>query len=405
MSTGGMSWESLVGQQPAKKYLRSVLSARRHAHAYLFSGPSGVGKRTAAAIFAQVLLCHQPPAPDVSCGKCKSCHWFQSRKGLAIEHPDVISLLKFSGSAEKGFSEKPVADQDPIIRLETVQYVCEQLHRSPMSGNRRVVIIPEAQRLCRGQAEPANAFLKTLEEPPESSLIIMTTSQPEALLETIVSRVQFVQFRRLSLDDIRGGLSKQLSNLPQSERDVAALLADGSLGRAKELLEGDLKNWRSAVITGLGKLSSKAGPQFGLMLWALADQEGKRLFAAEINAGKKSEDDSGENDEQEEMSEGEAKTEAGWKRYVFRRLLEVLEVCFRDAMICAAAPDAGAELLLQPDQRQLSQALAAKFGAEGCQRILAALRDSLLAVRLYVRGDVVGRALSGKIVEAMQPAA
>jgi len=400
-----MSWDALVGQQPAKKYLRSVLSAKRNAHAYLFSGPSGVGKRTAALLFAQVLLCHAPPFTDTACGICKSCHWFQNRRGPLLDHPDVISLVKFSGSSEKGGgAEKIVADQDPMIRLETIQHVCEQLHRSPMAGARRVVIIPEVQRLCRGQAEAANAFLKTLEEPPESSLIILTTSQPEALLETIISRVQYVQFRRLSLDDIRAGLALQSSSQPQAEREVAALLSDGSLGRAKELLEGDLKTWRAAVITGLGKLSVKAGPQFGLMLWGLADTEGKRLFAAEKD-GQKCATAETEDDPSDELSEGEAKTESGWKRYVFRRLLEVLEVCFRDAMVCAAAPDAGAPLLLQPDQRELSHTLAAKFGTEGCQRILASLRDCLLAVRLYVRGDVVGRALSGKIVEAMQSAA
>src|SRR5689334_15700289 len=116
-----MNWDSLVGQQPAKTYLRSVLKAGRRAHAYLFSGPLGVGKRTAAFIFAQTLLCQESKSPDEPCGKCKSCHWFNARVGNLIEHPDVISLLKFSGpekNAEGGGSSKKetlVGDHEPII--------------------------------------------------------------------------------------------------------------------------------------------------------------------------------------------------------------------------------------------------------------------------------------------------
>ena len=398
-----MIWDALVGQQPAKDYLRAVLTARRQAHGFLFKGPVGVGKRTAAWIFAQILLCHNPPKLDEACGECKSCHWFAHRRGAAIDHPDVISLLKFPGSGENR-AEKPVGDHDPLIPLESVQHICEQLHRSPMAGERRVVIIPEAQRLCRGQAEPANAFLKTLEEPPKSSLIILTSSQPEALLETIISRVQGVQFRRLSSVDVRSGLERSLKSKPAAERELAATLSDGSLGRAIELLEGDLKTWRQAVVNALDKFNPKTGPQFGLMLWALAEAEGKRLFEAEKVSQKAAQNDEVEEDEDQTESEGAAKTEKGWQRYVFRRLLEVLEVCFRDAAVCASAPDASATLLLQPDQQKLAQGLGQKFGVDGCQRMLAALSEALLAVRLYVRGDVVGRALAGKMAEVTHKA-
>jgi len=396
-----MIWDALVGQQPAKDYLRAVLNGGRQAHGFLFKGPVGIGKRTAAWIFAQILLCHKPPSPDEACGVCKSCHWFANRRGAAIDHPDVISLLKFTGSGENR-AEKPVGDHDPLIPLESVQYICEQLHRSPMAGERRVVIIPESQRLCRGQAEPANAFLKTLEEPPKSSLIILTSSQPEGLLETIISRVQGVQFRRLSSNDVRTGLEKALKAKPQAERELAALLSDGSLGRAIELLEGDLKTWRQAVVNALDKFNPKTGPQFGLMLWALAEAEGKRLFEAEKLSQKAAQNDEVEEDEETQAeTEGAAKTEKGWQRYVFRRLLEVLEVCFRDAAVCASTPDAGAMLLLQPDQQKLAQSLGQKFGVDGCQRILSALSEALLAVRLYVRGDVVGRALAGKMADGL----
>lgn len=402
-----MTWDSVIGQQPAKDYLRSVLRAGRQAHAFLFKGPVGIGKRSLAYVFAQVSLCTQKPEPDLACGQCKSCRWFLARQGDAIEHPDFIRLIKFSGSTDDmgHRDEKPVGDHEPIIKLETIQHVCEQLHRSPMAGDRRVVIIPEAQRLCRGQAEPANAFLKTLEEPPKSSLIILTTSQPEGLLETIISRVQGVQLRRLSADEIRGALEKRAAKHPAEQREAAAQMADGSLGRAMDLLEGDLRKWRAAVVAGLERFSPASSPAFGLALWAIAEAEGVRLFDAEKEAGKNAEnDETGSEDGDDGASEAEQKTEAGWKRFVFRRLLELLEVCFRDALVTASSA-AGeippGQLLLQPDQQKLASSLAAKFGAEGCLRVLAVLRESLLGVRLYVRGDVIGRALAGKLVEAL----
>jgi DNA polymerase-3 subunit delta' len=392
-------WDELIGQQAAKEYLRSSLRSGRLAHAYLFKGPTGVGKRTAAYLFAQTVMCHKPAAPDVPCGECHSCRWFAARKGASIEHPDVISLVKFTG-ADKSASDKLVGDHEPIVRIETVQHVCEQLHRSPMASARRVVIIPEAQRLCRGQAESANAFLKTLEEPPERALIILTSSQREGLLETITSRVQAVHFRRLSGDEIRKGIARAR---PQStpESETAAVLADGSLGQALELLHGDLKNWRAALLKELGRFGPRSAPGFGVALWQLADAEGKRLFAEEKQAGKAQADEAAEDEPQEEESEAAAKTEAGWKRYVFRRLLELCEVAFRDALVCASAGAGASSLLLQPDQRKLAESLAANFGAEGCQKALFALREALTAVRLYVRGDVVGRALAGRLADAL----
>lgn len=400
-----MSWDSVIGQQPAKEYLRSVLKSGRQAHAFLFKGPVGIGKRSLAYVFAQVSLCTQKPEPDLACGQCKSCRWFLARQGDAIEHPDYIRLVKFSGSADDmgHREEKPVGDHEPIIKLETIQHVCEQLHRSPMAGERRVVIIPEAQRLCRGQAEPANAFLKTLEEPPKSSLIILTTSQPEGLLETIISRVQGVQLRRLSAEEIRGALATRAAKHPAEQREAAAQMADGSLGRAMDLLEGDLKKWRTAVVAGLERFGAASCPAFGLGLWAIAESEGERLFEAEKVAGKSAESDETE-DAEDGANEAAQKTEAGWKRFVFRRLLELMEVCFRDALVAASSATGElppGQLLLQPDQQKLSSALATKFGTEGCLRVLAVLREALLGVRLYVRGDVIGRALAGKLVEAM----
>ncbi|HYF51298.1 MAG TPA: DNA polymerase III subunit [Planctomycetota bacterium] len=398
-----MSWEQLIGQKPARTYLQAALAGGRLAHAFLFAGPAGVGKRTAAYIFAQTVMCHQrPPTGIQPCGDCKSCRWFAARQGALIEHPDFISLLH-PPKGDKGV-EKLVGDHEPMIKLETVQHFCEKLYRSPMAGSRRVLIIPEAQRLCKGQSESANAFLKTLEEPPHSALIIMTTSHPEGLIETITSRVQLVQFKRLSADEIREGL-KRITKKGDEDLATAAMLADGSLGRGLELLGGDLKTWRSGVVRTLSEIQPRNALAFGIGLWTVADMEGKRLFAQKEAAGKteadeEESDDSGGDDG---ASDEQVKTEAGWKRYVFRRLLELVEVSFRDALVVASSGDLSQAqpLLLQPDQQKLSQTLAHRFGDEGCQQVLLAIQEALEAVQLYVRGDVVGRALAGKMADCM----
>jgi hypothetical protein len=231
-------------------------------------------------------------------------------------------------------------------------------------------------------------------------VIILTSSQPEGLLETIVSRVQIVQFRRLSAAEIRAGLALRAAARPEADRELVVPLADGSLGRALELLDGDLRTWRAAVVSGLGKLTPRTALQFGLGLWTLASEEGTRLFASEKGTDAPVTEDDAEGEESGKAAEGAAKTEAGWRRYVFRRLLEVCEVCFRDGMIHAASGNGNAALL-QPDQQELSRALAARFGESGCAQVLAALREATLATRLYVRGDVVGRAFGGKLVDAM----
>jgi hypothetical protein len=130
--------------------------------------------------------------------------------------------------------------------------------------------------MCGGQAEAANAFLKTLEEPPASSSLILTSSRPEALLETIVSRLQPVRLRRLSSDAIREGLVRAGRKADDPSVALAVAMADGSLGRAKEMLEGDLGRWRAALLKELGQVDHLSCPCFGLALWALAGTYGQK---------------------------------------------------------------------------------------------------------------------------------
>ena len=403
------SWNGLIGQAPAKTYLRAAFTSRRLAHGYLFSGPQGVGKRSAAYIFAQVALCSNRPALDEACGACKSCRWFQTRDGAVIGHPDVIGLLlQKKGGDGATLSERLVGDHEQVIRMDTILYVCEQLHRSPMAGFKRVVIVPEAQRFCRGQAEAANAFLKTLEEPPAASLIILTSSQPEGLLETIVSRVQAVQFKRLSAAEVIEGIKRRWPGFDETSLNVTGM-ADGSIGRAFELLDGDVKTWRARVARGLENFSAAAFLSLGTGIWLFAEQEGERLFEAEKQKAKPDDAAAGDSDDADELqapddkkADEEKKTSAGWKRHVFLRLLTLCEIAFRDGLVVAASNGDTSAPLLQPDLPNLANALAQKFGVDGCQKALDAIRDAQLATRLYVRGDVTARALVGRFKAALR---
>lgn len=389
-----MNWDELLGQEAAVRYLRTALRGGRFAHGCLLEGPPGVGKRTAAAILARVLLCHRPPAPDRPCGECKSCHWLRDWRGGLCPHPDLLVLWKNPNDAN---DSRPLRDEEALIPLETIQYLAEQLHRAPLNGPRRVAVVPEAQRMCGGQAESANAFLKTLEEPPASSSLILTSSRPEALLETIVSRLQAVRLRRLPSDAIREGLVRSGRTSDDTAVALAVAMADGSLGRAKEMLEGDLGKWRAALLKELAGVDRSSCPRFGLALWALAEGEGERLFEASRSGGTGQETTPDADDAEVEESEETRKTAAGWKRYVFLRLLELCEAAFHDGLLAAAGAD-NLSILTGPEG-PLAGKLARQFGIPGCERILEGLREARLANRLYVRGDLIGRVLAGRLVE------
>lgn len=367
-------------------------------------------------LFAQALLCHHAPEPGAACGACKSCRWIAARKGLVCEHPDLLlpmestkSQTALSGPERAGIHAlgrqddhqevAPVRDHAALIPLEAVRNLAVSLQRSPQAGARRVAVVPEAQRMCAGQAEAANAFLKTLEEPPPSVVVILTSSRPQALLETIVSRLQQVRFQRLSGAEIRRGLASGGAHEPK-DLDLAIALADGSLGRAKEILGGELGRWRHGVMHALDAFGPHSCPGFGLALWALAVAEGEKLFHADEETGSASSAESGGGGEEDEGAAAETKTAAACVRHVFRRLLELLEVAFRDGLVYAAGGETVG--LLQPDHAALARKLASRFGVEGCERVLSGFREAHLALRLYVNGALVSRVLAGRMVEALQ---
>ncbi|MBF0179328.1 MAG: DNA polymerase III subunit delta' [Magnetococcales bacterium] len=197
--------------------LRQLLAMGRPGHAWLFHGPEGVGKRQVAMALAQSLLC---PAPLVDrnggmagCGNCPSC-----RKCARAMHPDLQILS--------------VLEKKTRIAVEQVRDLIRFMAFTPLEGAWKVAIVDDAALMNEASA---NAMLKTLEEPPSGSMLILITSQPGGLLPTIRSRCRQERFTPLDNATIQAILEQVAPAIPASERREAVRLAGGSVGEALRL--------------------------------------------------------------------------------------------------------------------------------------------------------------------------
>ena len=227
-----MSFADLKGQDSAIGYLRSSIRNNRISHAYIFSGPNGVGKRIAAINFAKTLNC-QTSASCEPCETCPSC-----KKINESSHPDVSIIAPEKDGAS--------------IKIEDVRRIIKDIYLKPFEAKLKVYIIDGAQYM---KHEAANALLKTLEEPPTDSILILITENLKALFHTIVSRCQVVRFFPLKKKEIEDILMKE-HGVSAMDAHVLANLSDGMLGEAIRFKDADIFAKRSSLIKSISSGSS-----------------------------------------------------------------------------------------------------------------------------------------------------
>lgn len=246
-----MSWNTIVGQERAKHALKQTMLSGRIAHAYVFHGPDGVGKRAAAFALGKALQCEELRDGD-ACGVCGPC--LKSQKGLHPDihvwmpttkdapHTDIAPRLQALAENPYGtvdFQSRPSMSSEATSSNKQVFYSVDTINleiRRALSfhrveGKYRVGIFLDADQF---RTEAANAFLKLLEEPGEKTVFILITNRIDHLLPTILSRCQQMRFDPLSVDEIAGALVEREHQDPTTA-SVLARMADGSLSRAMVL--------------------------------------------------------------------------------------------------------------------------------------------------------------------------
>ncbi len=259
-----MSWNSIIDQRRVIESLRSNVAGGRVAHAYLFHGPDGVGKRAVAVEFAKTLLCER--GGDEACDKCLAC-----TKVNRMIHPDLhllfaqprdadhediaarIQLLAKNPYATVDFIRRPSLD-DPTKSsnkqaIYPVDRIREEIRRSmsfkPVEGRYKITVMTDADRL---NTEASNAFLKVLEEPTPRSVFILTTRRTERLLPTILSRTQRIRFNPLAPEAIEKALNEREEIEPKFAAALSRM-ADGSYTDALALKDNeDLMGFRLLVL-------------------------------------------------------------------------------------------------------------------------------------------------------------
>ena len=227
-----MTWQGLHGHDEIVSHFRHSLERGRLGSTFLFVGPPGIGKRSFALRLAQALLCLRRPAEQLDpCGQCEDC-----QQVLAGTHPDVEQLAK---PAERSFIPLELLIGDRQHRLR--EGLCARIALRPSRGHRKVAIIDDADQL---NVEGANCLLKTLEEPPPGSVLILIGTSPQRQLPTIRSRCQIVRFQPLA-DTVAAQLLLE-NEIVGSEAEALRLarVSGGSLAYAAEMAAPELWQFR-----------------------------------------------------------------------------------------------------------------------------------------------------------------
>ena len=217
------TFRSIVGQEAMASTLRTAVRSGKLSHAYLFCGPRGVGKTTAARVLARTINCENLSAEGEACGQCESCKAFEEQRSFNIFELDAASNTS----------------------VEDIRQLTEQVQMPPALGRYKVYIIDEVHMLS---AAAFNAFLKTLEEPPSYAIFILATTEKHKILPTILSRCQIYDFKRITVQDI----TRHLRYVADSEGIDAE---ETALGLIAEKADGGMRD----ALSMFDRIASFAG--------------------------------------------------------------------------------------------------------------------------------------------------
>lgn len=206
---------NLIGNEWAVDMLKKHVSNETTRHAYLFTGPPGVGRRTLAIRFAQALNCQTPIEAGIPCGQCRDC-----KQIAAMQHADLTVI---QADAAGG-----------TLKVDQIREARRTLTLKPYQANYRVSLF---LRFQEANDNAANALLKTLEEAPSYAVLILTADTPEQLLPTIVSRCEVLRLRPLHVEEVQKELERR--GLETDKAKLIAHLSGGRFGYALRLLEDE----------------------------------------------------------------------------------------------------------------------------------------------------------------------
>lgn len=197
-------FDEIIGNEKIEEELKRSLEEDKISHSYMFVGIEGIGKQLIAKAFAQMILCTNET--EKGCDKCKSCIEFQSQN-----HPDFLYIEPDGNS----------------IKIEQIRYLQRKIQEKPIISNKKVYIINDADKMTQ---EAQNCLLKTLEEPPEYSIIILIGSNENAFLNTIKSRCMKLTFQPIASEEIKQYMEKTYGMNNINENMLEAF--QGSIGKA-----------------------------------------------------------------------------------------------------------------------------------------------------------------------------
>lgn len=210
------SFDDVIGQDHIARTLKNALQSGQLAHAFLFTGPRGVGKTTCARILAKVINCENPIEKVTACNSCSSCTSFNDNASFNIFELDAASNTS----------------------VENIRSLIDQVRFQPQSGKYKVYIIDEVHMLS---SSAFNAFLKTLEEPPAHAIFILATTEKHKIIPTILSRCQVFDFKRIQANDVVLQLEKICANekitAEKEALNVIATKADGAMRDALTIFD------------------------------------------------------------------------------------------------------------------------------------------------------------------------